>query len=716
MKAKRIIASVLSFALCAGAFTSVNASGEGILSARSTTVSANDNTVTTPAETPSESVVTIKLGDLNGDESIDATDASTVLTAYANLSSGKESGLSAAQIVAADVDKNEKVNAVDASNILSYYAYRAIKGRRSLEDYLKEPDKAMEELKIHGGTSTATTTAAVTTTSVTSTATTTKMIPITYSSTTTAVTTTKPIPITNPITTTTTAAPTTTTTTVAPTTTTTTVTVTSTTTTESADPKKVSEIKLSKSEIELKVGGDGDISMVTMLPATATDKREIWTSSDENVATVNYEGWISPVGEGTCIVKVQSVNNPLVSGEIKITVIDPNKVREIKLSKTELSMPVGGEGISMVSMVPANAPNKGEVWISSDESIATVDEEGLIKGIAPGTCTVTVYSRSNPDVHASVKVTVTDPNQVQRIELTDYELDLLVGTLGISYVTMYPETAPDKSELWISSDNTIAKVDKFGNIYAVSAGKCTITVYSQSNTNVKAEVKVTVHNKPVATSTTTTLTTTTTTTTTSTTTTTTATTTPQPPVTTTTSAEHLMMTRNGATYVDGILVVNKTYSVPKEFNAGGGLNENAMAMFKKLSEDAALHGLSIVCSSGYRSYENQETIYNNYVAIDGILRADTYSARPGHSEHQTGLAIDVNSISAEFANTPECAWLEKNAHKYGFIIRYPKGKEAITGFQYEPWHIRYLGVETATAVYNSGLCLEEYLGITSYYN
>ena len=135
----------------------------------------------------------------------------------------------------------------------------------------------------------------------------------------------------------------------------------------------MAEIKLSKTEIELKVGGDGDISMVTMLPKTAKDKREIWTSSDENVAAVNYEGWISPIGEGTCTVKVQSVNNPLVSAEIKVTVVDPNKVREIKLSKTEISMPVGGEDISMVHMIPANATNKGEVWISSDESIATVD-------------------------------------------------------------------------------------------------------------------------------------------------------------------------------------------------------------------------------------------------------------------------------------------------------------------------------------------------------
>ncbi|MBP5378322.1 MAG: D-alanyl-D-alanine carboxypeptidase family protein [Ruminococcus sp.] len=782
MKAKRIIASVLSFALCTGAFTSLNVSAEGILSARRTTESSNDNTATAPADTPSESVVTIKLGDLNGDNSIDATDASTVLSAYANASSGKDMGLSAAQMIAADVDKNGSINAVDASNILSYYAYRAVKGKRSLEEYLSDPAKAMEEIKVQAGTvTTSATAAAVSSTSTVTTATTTKMIPLTNPSTavsTTAVTTTKPIPLTNPIiatsvtsteapkpvtsttsaapatsattvlttttaapVTTTTAAPTTTattTTTAAPTTTTTTTTTTAvpttttvttapvtttsttvpvvTTTTTFQDPNKVAAIKLSKTEINLSVGGEGDISMVTMLPVTARDKTEQWSSSNENVATVNYEGWITPVGEGDCTITVKSLSNPKVFAEIKVNVTDPYKVREIVLSKNNITMPVGGEDISMVQMLPANAPNKEEVWVSSDEKIATVDSEGLIKGVAPGACTVTVYSRSNPEVHASIKVTITDPRQVSEIKLSKYEMDILVGTLDISYVTMLPETALDKTEIWISSDSNIAKVDKWGNVYGVSAGVCTITVISQSNNNVKADIKVTVHNKPVATTTTTKATTTTTTTTTTTATTTAATTT-QPAVSTTVSpAEHLVMTRNGATYVDGILVVNKSYSVPKEFNAGGGLNANALTMFNKLSEEAALHGLNIVCSSGYRSYENQEKIYNNYVATDGMLKADTYSARPGHSEHQTGLAIDVNSISPDFADTPECAWLEKNAHKYGFIIRYPKGKEAITGFQYEPWHIRFLGVETATAVYNSGLCLEEYLVVTSYYN
>ena len=131
---------------------------------------------------------------------------------------------------------------------------------------------------------------------------------------------------------------------------------------------------------------------------------------------------------------------------------------------------------------------------------------------------------------------------------------------------------------------------------------------------------------------------------------------------------------------------------------------------------AANEGLSIYISSGFRSYSSQVQIYNNFVNSYGQSSADTFSARPGHSEHQSGLCFDLNSIDDSFAYTPESAWVNQNAHKYGFIIRYPKGKDSITGYQYEPWHIRYLGVDLATSVYNSGLCLEEYLGITSSYS
>ena len=166
-------------------------------------------------------------------------------------------------------------------------------------------------------------------------------------------------------------------------------------------------------------------------------------------------------------------------------------------------------------------------------------------------------------------------------------------------------------------------------------------------------------------------------------------------------------------FVDGILVVNKTYALPADYNPG--VNSEAQAAFDRMQADAAAEGLNIYISSGFRSYDYQAGLYQRYVDKDGKAEADRYSARAGHSEHQTGLAFDLNSIEESFANTKEGKWVNQNCHKYGFIIRYPSDKEDITGYKWEPWHIRYLGGDTAQAVYDSGLCLEEYLGITSKY-
>ena len=171
---------------------------------------------------------------------------------------------------------------------------------------------------------------------------------------------------------------------------------------------------------------------------------------------------------------------------------------------------------------------------------------------------------------------------------------------------------------------------------------------------------------------------------------------------------------DGVTYVNGILIANKSYSLPSSY--GTGLTGEMKAALNKMYQAAASEGISLQTRSGFRPYSTQQTLYNKYCNRDGKALADTYSARPGYSEHQTGLAVDINSLETSFGQTPEGIWLATNCHKYGFIIRYPQGKESITGYQYEPWHVRYLGVETATAVYNSGLCLEEYLGIDSYYH
>lgn len=172
--------------------------------------------------------------------------------------------------------------------------------------------------------------------------------------------------------------------------------------------------------------------------------------------------------------------------------------------------------------------------------------------------------------------------------------------------------------------------------------------------------------------------------------------------------------RDGVLYVDGILIANKSAPLPAGY-APGQLTAETMAAFTKLQQAMQAEGLSLWIASGYRSYSYQQGLYSRYVSRDGRAAADRYSARAGYSEHQTGLAFDVNQVNDSFASTPQASWLAAHAHEYGFIIRYPQGKEDVTGYQYEPWHLRYLGVETATAVYESGLCLEEYLGIPSRY-
>ncbi len=172
--------------------------------------------------------------------------------------------------------------------------------------------------------------------------------------------------------------------------------------------------------------------------------------------------------------------------------------------------------------------------------------------------------------------------------------------------------------------------------------------------------------------------------------------------------------KNGVVYVGGIIIANKTYALPEDYYPGD-LTAECDAAYMKMKSAAASDGISLWIVSGFRSYATQASLYNRYSASDGQAAADTYSARPGHSEHQTGLAMDINSLESAFANTPEGKWLAANAWKYGFILRYPSGKESVTGYIYEPWHYRYVGEELAKSVYESGLCLEEYFGITSVY-
>jgi len=134
---------------------------------------------------------------------------------------------------------------------------------------------------------------------------------------------------------------------------------------------------------------------------------------------------------------------------------------------------------------------------------------------------------------------------------------------------------------------------------------------------------------------------------------------------------------------------------------------------KQLFTAAEAAGHPLMIGSAYRSSATQDQLFNTYVANAGYEEADKYSAHPGHSEHQTGLAVDISTTSQQcylsecFINTADGQWLADNAYKYGFNLRYPKGKEVITGYNFEPWHYRYVGVELATALYKSGLTLDQ---------
>lgn len=163
---------------------------------------------------------------------------------------------------------------------------------------------------------------------------------------------------------------------------------------------------------------------------------------------------------------------------------------------------------------------------------------------------------------------------------------------------------------------------------------------------------------------------------------------------------------NGCTTIGGVLIANKKYSLPEDY--GDGLTDDTYNALLEMREDSGYY-MEIV--SGFRDYASQQRNFDYWCEIDGYEQALTYSSPPGHSEHQTGLTMDITSLEEDYADTEEGQWLAENCHKYGFIIRYPKGMEHITGYTYEPWHVRYLGKSTAKLVHDSGLTLEEFLGV-----
>ncbi|GAA0401494.1 M15 family metallopeptidase [Paenibacillus motobuensis] len=181
------------------------------------------------------------------------------------------------------------------------------------------------------------------------------------------------------------------------------------------------------------------------------------------------------------------------------------------------------------------------------------------------------------------------------------------------------------------------------------------------------------------------------------------------------------------------VLVNKEFALPDDYNPSDLVYPNVRFTFKEkiekrmmrseaakalenLFDGAEKDGIYLAGVSAYRSHKTQTALFNRYVERDGEEKAKTYSAVPGHSEHETGLAIDVSGSDGKcaaedcFGDTKEADWLANHASEYGFIIRYPEGKDSITGYKYEPWHIRYVGVDIASEIADRGITLEEYYG------
>lgn len=309
--------------------------------------------------------------------------------------------------------------------------------------------------------------------------------------------------------------------------------------------------------------------------------------------------------------------------------------------------------------------NATDVAITCSSSSNIVDINGnKISGKQAGD---TVITLSNGSIEKNIDLKINEV--VSDILLSSNSVILTPGQSVTIKATPIPENASNTQLEWSSDNENIATVEN-GKITLHTSGTCNITVKTKSEPIISKVISVS--NEKIY---------------------------PAPE----------KYNVPGITYVDGILVANKKYSLPADF--APGVNQTALMAFNDMKVAAANEGINLNIISSYRSYSLQAGLYQKYVKLYGEDYASVISAKPGTSEHQTGLAFDICSLEESFADTKEGKWLAKNCDRFGFIIRYVKGKENITGYIYEPWHIRYLGTKKAQEVTKSGLCLEEFLNI-----
>ena len=455
--------------------------------------------------------------------------------------------------------------------------------------------------------------------------------------------------------------------------------------------KQIDSLSIIGGNIELRVGHTEKLSVSTK--PEGNEYALSFESSDTSVATVSLDGVVTGVNPGKTEITVSSGG---LTATVEVTV-RKDIIDSLSVSLSALALDGGEEHTVSISYTPSDAKDVNIVWKSEDTETATVDENGVIKGVNTGetiiTVTDTVTGKS-----ADVKVTVNGLELPSSMTFDKESVTLEVGEKYESVLCFTPEDITNTSAIFYTTDSSIASVTNEGIITAKSEGNCTIEAYYENDNRLVAYLEVTVIDsfpitdpetssapKPA----------------------------PKPEPVPNPDDFHTIEEIDGITYVDGIMIANKTYTLPADYDPG--VHPEAQAAFDEMQAAASEDGISLWVISSYRSYYDQEAIYNRYLQWDTKEVVDTYSSRPGHSDHQTGYTFDVNSLEQSFEYDPAGQWLADNCYKYGFIIRYPKGKEDSTGYMYEPWHIRYIGVEFATKVTTSGLSLEEYLGITSVY-
>ena len=421
-------------------------------------------------------------------------------------------------------------------------------------------------------------------------------------------------------------------------------------------------------DITLRIGHSEKLKVKT--EPSDTEYALSYVSADTSVATVSLDGKITGVSDGKTEITVSS-------GELSdsiIVIVKKDIIEKLDVSLAALSLDGGEEQKVTAKLTPSDAKDVSLSWKSADTEVATVDKDGNIKGVNTGETIVTVTD-SVTGLSKDISVTVNGLELPDSMEFDKKSVTLEVGEVYNSVLKFSPEDITHTSAIYYTSDSSVASVTNEGVITAKSEGSCTIEAYYENDFRLVATMEVNIIDPYVITQPETTVPET-----------------PKPetskPSAPSYNGSHKMEVIDGITYFDGVMIANKTYTLPASYNPG--VQPVAMDAFYDMQAAAAADGISLWILSSFQ---------------DGRDAADTYSSRPGHSDHQTGYTFDLNSLEQDFQYDPAGQWLDKNCYKYGFIIRYPKGKEGSTGYMYEPWHVRYIGVDLATKVTQSGLSL-----------